>query len=105
MEKKDEVGTEAEGGEESKKDSSTAQLDAFGGENAEDKASGCSDRNDKLGLGAGLASDEASNCWRVIGVNFTWSPSDRRLKPSRSAWNIAIGVRPSSLQPPGVSNG
>ena len=38
-------------GEESKRDSSTAQADAFAGANAEEKASACSARNDRTGLG------------------------------------------------------
>src|ERR1700686_3433106 len=41
------------GGEESKRDSSTAQADAFAGANAEEKTPACSARNDRSNQGAG----------------------------------------------------
>src|SRR6267143_1580822 len=47
----------------------------------------------------------AANRSVETGANRTRSPMDKRLKPSRSARNIAIGVRPITLHPPGVANG
>ncbi len=47
----------------------------------------------------------AANSSREIGTKRTLSPMDSKLMPARSGRNIAKGVRPSNLQPPGVANG
>src|SRR6202041_400963 len=47
----------------------------------------------------------AANCAAEIGVKRTRSPIERKLIASRSARNIAMGVRPINRQPPGVANG
>ena len=47
----------------------------------------------------------AANRSAEVGANRTRSPIASRLKPARSSRNIATGVRPINLHPPGVANG